>query len=113
MKKEVPHFDTMEAFWPYYLMEHRDPTNRLLHFIGTTIVVVLPFAALLTGRWWLVPMMPVAGYGFAWAGHFLIEKNRPATFTYPRWSLICDFRMWSLMLTGRLGPHLERAAAGG
>lgn len=112
MKGAVPHFETVEAFWPYYLQEHRDPLNRRLHFVGTSIVFALPFLALALRNPWLLLTMPVAGYGFAWAGHFLVEKNRPATFTYPRWSLLCDFRMWALMATGRLGPHLERAVAG-
>ena len=96
-------------FWPYYLREHSRPTTRALHYVGTTLVVALAVYALLTGRWLLLLAIPVAGYFFAWVGHFGIEKNRPATFTYPLWSLGADFKMWWMWLTGQLGAELDRA----
>ena len=96
-------------FWPYYLREHSRPATRALHYIGTSLVIALAIYAVVAGRWLLFLAIPIAGYFFAWVGHFGIEKNRPATFTYPLWSLAADFKMWWLWLTGRLSSELRRA----
>ena len=104
-------YTTFAEFWPYYLTEHARPQTRALHYVGTTLVVGIALAALLSGSWLLLLAMPLAGYFFAWIAHFTVEKNRPATFTYPLWSLAADFKMWWLWLTGRLGPELERAGS--
>ena len=103
----VPKFESFEAFWPYYLSEHADATNRRLHFVGTTGALACVGAAIGLGNPLYLLAAPLAGYGCAWVGHFVIEKNRPATFTYPLWSLMGDFKMYGLMLTGRLGAHLR------
>lgn len=97
------------AFWPSYLREHARPRTRALHYLGTTLVVLIAIAALVTERWTLLIAMPIAGYAFAWIGHYTVERNRPATFTYPLWSLAADFCMWGLWLTGKLKPELRRA----
>jgi hypothetical protein len=96
-------------FWPYYLQEHARPATRALHYAGTSIVVLLLAALPFAGKWWIAPALPLAGYGFAWIGHGLIERNRPATFRHPLWSLRADFRMWFRFLTGRMGADLARA----
>lgn len=106
---EQDRFQTYEEFWPYYLTEHRKPETRALHYFGTGLGLALVAAAALTLDWTLLPIALVSGYLFAWIGHFLVEKNRPATFKYPLWSFLSDFRMLGLWLVGRLDSELVRA----
>jgi len=95
-------------FWPYYLREHGRPQTRALHYVGTALSLWFLLIALGAGGWWWL-LVPLAGYGFAWGAHFGVEKNRPATFTYPLWSLFSDYRMFFLWFAGRLDPHLKSA----
>lgn len=98
-----------QDFWPYYLREHARPGTRSLHLFGTVLATISLVAAIVTGRIWLVPLAFAAGYGPAWLAHFLVEKNRPATFRYPLWSLASDYRMAWAWVTGRLATELLRA----
>ncbi len=95
-------FASFKEFYPFYLSEHSNDTNRRLHFVGTSGVIVLMGMVLLSQRWGLLWAIPVLGYGFAWVGHFVFEKNRPATFQHPIYSLISDFVMWRDILVRRL-----------
>ncbi|EDY86307.1 membrane protein [gamma proteobacterium HTCC5015] len=93
---------SLKEFYPYYLEEHSDSVCRRLHFVGTTGVLLILIYALLTSTWWVLWFLPICGYGFAWVGHFFFEKNRPATFKYPLYSLVSDFIMYRDMWIGRV-----------
>ncbi|ADR59066.1 Putative transmembrane protein [Pseudomonas sp. XWY-1] len=95
-------FRSFAEFYPYYLGEHSNPTCRRLHFVGTSLVIALLAYTIGSGKWLLLLAVPVFGYGFAWVGHFFFEKNRPATFTYPLYSLAGDFVMFRDILLGKL-----------
>lgn len=97
---------TFGEFWPYYLGEHRHPANRKLHALGTTLALATVGLAAATLTPLLVPVALVCGYGPAWVGHFFFEQNRPATFTYPRWSLLADLKMYGCFVSGRLDAEL-------
>ena len=94
-------FQSFEAFYPHYIHEHSNRTCRRIHVVGSALVlVVLAVAVVTLNPWWLLAM-PVVGYGFAWVGHFFFEKNRPATFRYPLWSLMGDWRMLFEVVVGK------------
>jgi hypothetical protein len=95
-------FATFAEFYPFYLSEHANPICRRLHFAGTSLVIGCMVAAVATGNAWWFAAAPVAGYGCAWIGHIFFERNRPATFTYPLYSLCGDFALYKDMLTGRI-----------
>ncbi len=97
-----------ETFWPFYLQEHAKAATRGWHYAGTGLVAACLIAGAAFSPWFCVAA-PMAGYGPAWFSHFRIEHNRPATFRYPLWSLISDFRMAGLWMLGRLRAHLARA----
>lgn len=98
----IRRYATFRTFYPFYLSEHADRTCRRLHFVGTSLGLACLLAALVTlNPWWLLAGLLV-GYAFAWVGHYFFEKNRPATFSYPLWSFIGDWVMWSEILRGRI-----------
>lgn len=95
-------FNTFKDFYPFYLSEHQNLLSRRLHFIGTCFVLLLFSHVLLTGHWHRLWLAPLVGYGFAWCGHLFFEKNRPATFKHPIYSLMGDFKMFWDILTGKV-----------
>lgn len=102
-------YNSFKAFYPFYLTEHQDATSRTLHFIGTGLVIFLLCYAIAT-QWWMgLLYIPLAGYGFAWVGHFFFEKNKPATFQYPLYSLGSDFVMFFHIRTGQLPSKMKQA----
>lgn len=102
-------YTTFGDFYPYYLTEHARPANRTLHFVGTGLVIACFVTALALQKYWLIALMPLCGYGFAWFGHFILEKNRPATFKYPLYSLGSDFVMFWHILTGQINRKVDEA----
>jgi hypothetical protein len=97
-------YSSLDEFWPFYVSEHLNPVNRRLHFIGTT------GAILLVSTGWFVAA-PVVAYALAWIGHFIFERNTPATFKHPWLSLQADFRMYFLILTGRMENEIVRLSS--
>ncbi len=100
--KESIKFSTFKEFYHFYLREHSNLMCRKLHFIGTSLIISLILTVFATGNFKLIFFMPVIGYGFAWVGHFVFEKNKPATFKYPLLSLVADFVMFWDILTGKI-----------
>ncbi len=94
-------FTSLKEFYPFYLSEHQNFTSRLLHFIGTTLLLLSLFTGMLFHDWRFIAAIPVIGYGFAWVGHFFFEKNKPATFKYPLYSLMSDFLLFWDLLNGK------------
>ncbi len=103
-------FRDFEEFWPYYVREHRRPATRQLHFVGTTMSIALVIGAVLFLNAWFLPVALVAAYGLAWIGHIFIERNKPATFRHPLWSVRGDLKMYGLMWRGRMADEVRRLA---
>lgn len=101
-------FRSFSEFYPYYLSEHKDPICRRLHYIGSTLVLAILVTLAVTGLWGYWWLMLLAGYGFAWVGHFKFEHNKPATFKYPFYSLAADWVMYKDFLTGQLEQKLQK-----
>jgi len=95
-------YTSLAEFYPFYLSQHQSRVNRRLHFVGTSLLLLLLLLTALSRSYGLLFGLPVVGYGFAWIGHFAFEKNKPATFKYPFYSLTCDFLMYRDMILGRL-----------
>ncbi len=98
-------FNSLKEFYPFYLGEHKNQTCKVLHFFGTFMVILSLAAIITTGNWAFFPLLLVVGYAPAWTGHFFFEKNRPATFKWPFYSLASDFIMFWHLLTGKLSFH--------
>jgi len=92
-------FRTFREFYPFYLREHTNRTSRRLHFVGTSLALALLILTLATRIWWIAGLAVVAGYAFAWIGHFFFEHNKPATFKHPWFSLMGDWRLWWDIIT--------------
>ncbi|AUJ69603.1 MULTISPECIES: DUF962 domain-containing protein [Pseudoalteromonas] len=101
-KNNNKEFNSFASFYPYYLAEHKNKTCRRLHFIGSTLVLLVLLFALVFAYWSLLWLLPIAGYGFAWVGHFFFEKNKPATFQYPLYSLMGDWVMYKDIIRGKV-----------
>ncbi len=108
MSKEEKRISNYTEFWDHYVREHRKPMTRYLHFIGTSLGIVMLIWFLRSGSILYIPFCFAVGYGFAWFSHFVIEKNKPATFKYPLWSFISDYKMMIYMLTGKMNNEVQR-----
>ena len=101
-------YQSFSEFWPFYVAEHSKPGTRWLHFFGTLAGVSTMVYFIATGRWWLFPLGLIPGYGAAWFAHFFIERNKPATFEYPLWSFLADYKMIAFMVAGRMSREVAR-----
>jgi len=102
-------YENLKEFYPFYLTEHQHLTSRVLHFIGTSLFLGIVFYSIFTEQYQKLWFAPLAGYGFAWVGHYFFEKNKPATFQYPGMSLVSDFIMFFHILTGQLPTKMKAA----
>jgi hypothetical protein len=106
-------FESFDEFWPYYVRQHSKKLTRQIHFVGTSLAVACLAGGLIGRPRWLVLLAPIAGYAPAWISHFLVERNRPATFSHPIWSLQADLVMWGKTLAGTMDAEVERLVGAG
>lgn len=97
-------------FWPFYVQQHSRSRTRLMHALGSVGALLMVVLALTVSLWFLLAV-PVIGYGFAWSAHFFVEKNKPATFGHPFYSLYSDYKMLFLMMAGRMDDEVARCVA--
>lgn len=109
MSSQIPSF---QEFWPFYVGEHQSRACRAFHYLGKVGVVACVVAAAYTLQWWPLLLTPVVGYAASWTGHFGFERNVPAAFSYPWWSLRADFKMLGFALTGRMAREVARLHGG-
>jgi hypothetical protein len=100
---ETKRYRSLKEFYPYYLSEHQHTTSRVLHFTGTGLLLIVAIVAVSTGKFSWLLVVPLIGYGFAWVGHLFFERNKPATFKYPFYSLASDFKLFFDILRGKEG----------
>jgi hypothetical protein len=100
-------FKGFAEFWPQYVRAHSRHRTRLLHAIGSVLAVVMLGVAFAVNLWFLIAI-PLVGYGFAWYSHFFVERNHPATFSHPFYSVVADYRMTFLMMAGRMDEEVVR-----
>lgn len=99
---EEKKYQTFKAFYPFYLSQHKNSICKKLHFIGSSLIILMLSYIVFSTAWQLLWTLPLLGYGFAWVGHFFFEKNKPATFTYPWYSFLGDWVMYKDILSGRV-----------
>ena len=102
-------YKSLKTFYPFYLTEHANPICRTLHYLGTILTLTVLVWMIIAPVWWKIALMPVAGYGFSWIGHFFFEKNKPAAFKQPFYSLISDFIMCWHFMSGQLDIKLAES----
>ncbi|MBL8815425.1 MAG: DUF962 domain-containing protein [Planctomyces sp.] len=107
---QPPQTDSTQRFWTLYLQEHDRKLNRWMHVTGTLASWIILIVAVWIRLWWLLLLMPLAGYGLAWLGHVLVERNRPLSIRYPWQSLLADYKLTLLMISGRDPGHVQKDA---
>ncbi len=108
MEMKNERIENYTEFWDFYVAEHSEPLTRYLHFVGTTLSLVLLVWIIRGGHWFYLPLCLIIGYAFAWFAHFFVEHNKPASFKYPVWSFISDHKMMWFMMMGKMDAEVER-----